>query len=60
MGRVRVVLVKSRIGSKPKQAGTLRVLGLRRIGQVVEHEDRPELRGMLARVPHLVRVEEAD
>ena len=43
---------------KPKQRGTLRALGLRRINHTVEHADRPEIRGMLAQVPHLVRVEE--
>lgn len=58
MARVRVTQVRSAIGTKPKQRGTLRALGLRRIDHSVEHEDRPELRGMLARVPHLVRVEE--
>ncbi len=55
---LRVTLVKSKIGSKPKQRGTLRALGLRRIDQTVELPDRPEIRGMIAKVPHLVRVEE--
>lgn len=58
MARLRVTLVHSGIGTKPKTRGTLRALGLRRIGRSVEHEDRPEIRGMLARVPHLVTVEE--
>lgn len=57
-GTLRVTLVRSRIGAKPKQQGTLRALGLRRIDQTVEVPDRPEIRGMLAKVPHLVRVEE--
>lgn len=57
-GTLRVTLVKSKIGSKPKQRGTLRALGLRRIDQTVELPDRPEIRGMIAKVPHLVRVEE--
>ena len=56
--RLRVTLVRSTIGTKPKQRGTVRALGLRRLHQSVEHADRPEIRGMLARVPHLVRVEE--
>jgi large subunit ribosomal protein L30 len=56
--RLRVTLVRSSIGTKPKQRGTLRALGLRRLHQSVEHADRPEIRGMLARVPHLVRIEE--
>lgn len=59
MGTLRVTQVRSAIGIKPKQRGTLRALGLRRIGRTVEHDDKPEIRGMLAKVPHLVRVEEA-
>jgi large subunit ribosomal protein L30 len=55
---LRITQVHSAIGAKPKQRGTLRALGLRRISQTVEHPDRPEIRGMLARVPHLVAVEE--
>ncbi len=56
---LKITLVRSAIGVKPKQRGTLRALGLRRINQTVEHADRPEIRGMVAKVPHLVRVEEA-
>ena len=48
------------IGTKPKQRGTLRALGLRRIGQTNTLPDRPEIRGMIARVPHLVTVEEVE
>jgi large subunit ribosomal protein L30 len=55
---LRITQVRSSIGTKPKQRGTLRALGLRRINHTVEHEDRPEIRGMVARVPHLVKVEE--
>ncbi len=54
---LRVTQVRSKIGVKPKQRGTLRALGLRRINHTVELPDRPEIRGMIARVPHLVRVE---
>ena len=57
-GRLLVTQTRSAIGSKPKHRGTLRALGLRRIGQTNELPDRPEIRGMIARVPHLVRVEE--
>lgn len=57
-GILKVTQIKSRIGIKPKQRGTLRALGLRRIDHTVELPDRPEIRGMLQRVPHLVRVEE--
>ena len=58
MAELKVTLIKSRIGTKPKQRGTLRALGLRRINHTVEHADRPEIRGMVAKVPHLVTVEE--
>ena len=50
-----VTQVRSRIGTKPKHRGTLRALGLGRIGRTRVLPDRPEIRGMLARVPHLVR-----
>jgi large subunit ribosomal protein L30 len=55
---ITVTQVRSAIGSKPKQRGTLRALGLGRIGKSNTLPDRPEIRGMLARVPHLVSVEE--
>jgi len=59
MATLRITLVRSGIGAKPKQRGTLRALGLRKIDQTVELPDRPEIRGMVAKVPHLVRVDEA-
>jgi large subunit ribosomal protein L30 len=55
---LRVTQTRSSIGTKPKQRGTLRALGLRRLGQSNDLPDRPEIRGMLAKVPHLVTVEE--
>jgi large subunit ribosomal protein L30 len=58
MATLRVTQVRSTIGAQPKQRGTLRALGLRRINHTVELPDRPEIRGMVERVPHLVRVEE--
>ena len=58
MSTLRITQVRSTIGIKPKQRGTMRALGLRRINHTVEHNDRPEIRGMIARVPHLVVVEE--
>lgn len=58
MGDVRITLVRSTIGAKPKHRGTVRALGLRRLNHSVVRIDGPELRGMLARVSHLVRVEE--
>ena len=57
-GTLTVTQVRSAIGSKPKQRGTLRALGLGRIGKSNTLPDRPEIRGMVARVPHLVSVEE--
>lgn len=58
MARLQVTQVRSNIGTKPKQRGTLRALGLRRRGHVNVLPDRPEIRGMIARVTHLVSVEE--
>ena len=57
---LRVTQTRSSIGSKPKQRGTLRALGLGRIGRTRTLPDRPEIRGMLAKVPHLVTFEEVD
>ncbi len=59
MAELIVTQVRSAISSKPKQRGTLRALGLGRIGRSNTLPDRPEIRGMIARVPHLVRVEES-
>ncbi len=55
---LRVVQVRSAIGTRPPHRGTLRALGLGRIGKSRVLPDRPEIRGMIARVPHLVSVEE--
>jgi large subunit ribosomal protein L30 len=60
MAELQVTQVKSAIGSKPKQRGTLRALGLGRIGKTNTLPDRPEIRGMISRVPHLIKVEELD
>jgi large subunit ribosomal protein L30 len=56
---VTVTQTRSGIGAKPKTRGTLRALGLGRIGKSNTLPDRPDVRGMIARVPHLVRVEDA-
>lgn len=53
-----VTQIRSAIGNKPKTRGTLRALGLRKIGDTNTLPDRREIRGMLARVNHLVAVEE--
>jgi large subunit ribosomal protein L30 len=58
MAELKVTQVKSAIGTKPKHRGTLRALGLGRIGKSHVLPDRPEIRGMIARVPHLITVEE--
>ena len=57
MSAVRITQTKSRNGSDKRQLETLRSLGLRRIGQTVEHPDSPQLRGMIYKVAHLVSVE---
>jgi large subunit ribosomal protein L30 len=56
MPELLVTQVKSAIGTKPKHRGTLRALGLGRIGKTNTLPDRPEIRGMIARVSHLVTV----
>jgi large subunit ribosomal protein L30 len=58
VGTLRVTQIRSAISTKPKHRGTLRALGLRGIGKVNDLPDRPEIRGMLHRVSHLVNVEE--
>lgn len=55
---VRITLRKSPIGYSQRQKGTVRALGLHRMHQTVEHVDNPVLRGMVAKVAHLVDVEE--
>ena len=60
MTRLKVTQTKSLIGSKRNQRETLRSLGLKRMHDVVVKEDRPEIRGMVATVTHLVSVEEVD
>ncbi len=58
MSTITVKQVKSAIGEKPKTRGTLRALGLGRIGNTNTLPDRPEIRGMIQRVPHLIEVTE--
>jgi large subunit ribosomal protein L30 len=60
MTQLKVTQVKSQIGGKQNHRDTLRSLGLKRIGDVVVKEDRPEFRGMIRAVRHLVSVEEVD
>lgn len=56
---VKITLKRSVIGAKPKTRATVDGLGLRKINQTVEMVDSPSLRGMLAKVSHLVEVEES-
>ncbi|GIG54812.1 50S ribosomal protein L30 [Demequina activiva] len=60
MARLKVQQKKSTIGIKPQHRETLRSLGLKRIGDIVVKEDRPEIRGMVKAVDHLVVVEEVE
>ena len=55
---LKVTQIRSSIGTKPKQRGTLRALGLGRIGKSHVLPDKPEIRGMLAKVSHLVEFQE--
>ncbi|MCB0191610.1 MAG: 50S ribosomal protein L30 [Anaerolineae bacterium] len=55
---IEVTLVKSAIGYSTRQKNTVRALGLRRLGQTVQHQDTPVIRGMIDKVSHLVEVNE--
>ena len=59
MKTLKITQVRSQIGQTPKHRGTLRALGLGKIGRTVERPESPELAGMLRKVSHLVRVEES-
>lgn len=54
---LKITLVRSPIGNTMKHRDTLRALGLHRIGQTIEQKDTPTVRGMLAKVNHLVKIE---
>jgi large subunit ribosomal protein L30 len=56
---IKLKLVKSTIGAKPKHVLTVQALGLKKIGQVVEKQDNPQMRGMVSKVAHLVKIIEA-
>ncbi len=60
MAQLKVTQVKSKIGGKKEHRDSLRSLGLHRIRDVVVKQDRPEIRGMIKSVRHLVTVEEVD
>ena len=57
MAKVRVTQVRSQIGQSERHRGTLRALGLGKIGRSVEHDESPVLAGMLRKVRHLVKVD---
>jgi large subunit ribosomal protein L30 len=57
--KLKVTQVRSQIGQSERHRGTLRALGLGRIGRSAEHEESPQLAGMLRKVRHLVQIEEA-
>ena len=56
MAKLKITLVKSTIGRKQDQIKTVEALGLKKIRSVVEHEDNPQIRGMVNKVSHLVTV----
>ncbi len=60
MGKIAITWRKSAIGYNQRQKDTIRKLGLRRLNQTVEHDDSPALRGMIARVGHLVDVRDGE
>jgi large subunit ribosomal protein L30 len=60
VAKLKIKLIKSTIGSKKDQKATVEALGLRKISQVVEKNDTPEIRGMVNKVSHLVEVEEVN
>ena len=59
MAKVRITQTRSQIGQTQKHRGTLRALGLGKIGRTAEHDDTPVIAGMLRKVSHLVKVEES-
>lgn len=59
MAKLQVKLKKSTIGAIPKHKKTVQALGLRKLNQVVEHNDNPQIRGMIKQVVHLLEVKEA-
>jgi large subunit ribosomal protein L30 len=58
VAKLKITLSKSVIGTKPDQRATVKALGLKKIGNTVEHEDTPQIRGMLDKVKYMLKVEE--
>ena len=59
MAKLKITQTRSAIGQSPRHRGTLRALGLGKIGRSAEHTESPQLAGMLRKVRHLVKVEDA-
>ena len=59
MAKVKITQVRSQIGQSERHRGTLRALGLGKIGRTAEHDDTPVIAGMLRKVRHLVEIEES-
>ena len=60
MAKLKVTQVRSALSRGARQKGTVRALGLKRLGHSVVHDDKPEIRGMIRAVEHLIEVEEID
>ena len=60
MPKLRITQTRSQIGQSERHRGTLRALGLGKIGRTAEHDESPQLAGMIRKVRHLIRVEEAN
>lgn len=56
--KLKITLIKSTIGSKPKQRATVEALGLKKLNKTVEQQDNEAIRGMIAKIQHMVKVEE--
>ena len=59
MAKIKITQIRSRIGSTKRQKSTLDSLGLRKMNRTVEHKNTPQIQGMIKKVSHLVKVEEA-
>jgi large subunit ribosomal protein L30 len=57
-GKLKIQQIRSAVGRIEKQRGTVRALGITRLYQTVEHEDTPQIRGMIQKIKHLIKVEE--
>ncbi|MBB6624984.1 50S ribosomal protein L30 [Clostridium gasigenes] len=58
MAKIKITLVKSLIGRKKNHIATANALGLKKIGKTIEHEDSPQIKGMIKKVDYLLKIEE--